>query len=40
MGVEKESVALGSKVQRTGDVEVHVRIFGRNQRKQIAGESG
>jgi hypothetical protein len=38
LSVEKESVALGGKMQRTGYVEVHMRILGRDQRRQVTGE--
>ena len=38
LGVEKESFALGRIVQRTGNVEVHVRVFGRDQPRQVASE--
>ncbi len=38
LGVKKIPVALGSKVQRTGNVKIHVRILGCDQCRQITAE--
>jgi hypothetical protein len=38
LGVEKKPVTLGSKVQRTGNVIIHMRVLGCDQCRQITAE--